>query len=53
MNMKCTAKMTIILRVLFSGIISESKIQGKDKHTDFTLQTLWNLKALITKEWDP
>ena len=40
MNMKCIAKMTIILRVMFSGIFLESKIQGKDKHTDFTLQTL-------------
>jgi len=40
MNMKCTVKMTITLRVLFSGIILESKIQGKDKHIDFTLQTL-------------
>jgi hypothetical protein len=40
MNMKCTVKMTIILKVLCSGTFLESKILGKDKHIDFILQTL-------------
>jgi hypothetical protein len=40
MNMKCIARMTIIHRALFSGIILEYKILVKDKHIDSTLQIL-------------
>ena len=40
MNMKCTARMTITHRVLFSGITLEFRIPGRDKLIDFTSQTL-------------
>lgn len=53
MNMKCTVKMTTILRVLFSGTTSESRTRGKDKLTDSILPILWNLRVLTTEEWGP